>query len=170
MCVYMKWALILSTLCLLQACDSLNTRKVDAQIFDKVPSSWYASGRLSALFNGERQNAGFKVDFTQQNYQFTLTGALGLGQLVIVSNAQGLNVNNVTVSLTIEQWMRQELGWHFPVYELGEIVFNQGFTNSNWQFKILSRHPNHLPKIVRITHRIQNITIKISLKDVGVNH
>lgn len=165
----MKWTLIFWIIYLLSACDYVATRPVSTQTFHQVPDSWHASGRLGVVFAGRRQNAGFVVDFNGQNYQLILTGTLGLGQMVIESTPQGLQVDGNATMLSFKQWMRAKTNWYFPIGDLGKIAFNQAFVNPDWQLKVLTRYPNRLPKIIRLTHRIDNIKIKLIFKNINQN-
>ncbi len=162
----MKWVSIFLTIWLLQACDSFDVRPSNIQTFNHVPDSWHASGRLGAVFNGENQNAGFEVDFAGQNYKLTLTGSLGLGQIVIESNAHNLRIDSKPTTLNFKQWMTGQTHWYFPIHDLGKIAFNQAFVNTDWQVKILSRHPNYLPRSIRLMHNTENIKIKLIFKNI----
>jgi outer membrane biogenesis lipoprotein LolB len=63
-------------------------------------------------------------EFSQQSgyYQLAFSGSFGLGQRQIKQTEQGLLIDDKLTLLTLEQWMKLELGWYFPVETLEDIV------------------------------------------------
>jgi hypothetical protein len=89
-------------------------------------------------------------------YQLTFSGSLGFGQRQIKQTEQGLFIDDKPTLLTLEQWMKLELGWYFPVEALEDIVF-KGNNNKRqgWQIST-SKHQVFkgvaYPKIIRLSY------------------
>jgi hypothetical protein len=103
-------------------------------------------------------------------FDLTLTGALGLGQVNILSRAEGLYINANASSLSLEQWMNQELGWHFPLPKLAEIVFLHRLNiDDNWQVNITKYGPYRgasVAKVISLIHQTKPIKVKLLLKEI----
>ncbi len=164
----MRRIAILLLLGFLQGCALFENKTTLIKPPQSVPKVWQAQGKIGVIFNGKSENASFEVDFKKNDYQLILTTLLGLGQVIIKSNNQGLLVDEKLLRTNFKQWMKKKAGWHFPIQDLGKIAFNQHFDNSDWNLKVLSRYSNHLPKTIRLIHTIKDIKIKLFFKDIAI--
>jgi len=167
----MKWMIILLFGWFLQGCTTLESKPVKPGSSLTIPMQWQTQGRASVSTSEHNQNIGFAIDFKNQNYTLTLSASLGLGQVVVKSNAQGLSVNDQQIDTNLEQWMINEFGWHFPIQKLAPILFqHQQSIDQEWQVKIASYQQINgvsYPKIVRLNHLTKAIKIKLLISKVN---
>lgn len=139
-------------------------------VADTIPSMWQAKGRIGGVVDQQVQNSGFKIIFKDQYYKLTLSAVLGLGEVVIESNSQGLWVDKKLVSTDFKKWMISEVGWYFPVLEFPKIVFkNKKTIQDNWTANIARYQQigdTRYPKLIRLNHLKKPIKIKLMLTDI----
>jgi outer membrane biogenesis lipoprotein LolB len=154
----------------LQGCETLNIRKQPVTS-GSIPESWSAKGRAGVSVDDSYQSVGFDVEFAAQEFELVLVGALGLGKVNIRSTAQGLWVNHQRTSLSLQQWMEQELGWHLPLSSLAKIIFEHRLNASHeWQVKIsrfMSYQEVNVAKLVKLQHQHKPIKIKLLFQEVN---
>lgn len=136
-----------------------------------IPTVWKAQGRVGVVFNDQSENAGFEVEFTENNYRLVLTGTLGFGQFIVQSNEQDLLVNNKSVSTGFKQWMINKFAWYIPIEKLPAIIFMHDQKNTNdWEVDI-TRYQNingfSFPRVVRLNHLRKAIKIKLVLGEIN---
>ncbi|SHN89297.1 hypothetical protein BHECKSOX_1546 [Bathymodiolus heckerae thiotrophic gill symbiont] len=170
MCPLMKRLLTLFFLLILQGCATQPIYPQQVIISSDIPSEWQLKGRIGVVTQDKAQNFSFKIKFQQQAFDLALTGALGLGQVNIISQVGGLYIDGNISSLSLKQWMDQELGWHFPLQKLADIVFlHQLNIDDNWQVIISKYGPyreTSVAKVVRLTHQRKPIKVKLLLKEI----
>ena len=154
----------------LQGCETLNIQ--DQPITSgSIPESWSAKGRAGVSVDDSYQSVGFDIEFVDQEFELVLLGTLGLGKVNIRSTAQGLWVNHQRTSLSLQQWMERELGWHLPLNILANIIFeHQLNANHEWQMKIdkfMSYQEASVAKLVKLQHQYKPIKIKLLFQEVN---
>ncbi len=167
----MKTLVLLLLFGFLSACSTIPEHSKELVYSNNIPSAWTIEGRLSVMRNKKTDIVGF--EFSQQGgyYQLTFSGSLGFGQRQIKQTEQGLFIDDKPTLLTLEQWMKLELGWYFPVEALEDIVF-KGNNNKRqgWQIST-SKHQVFkgvvYPKIIRLSHPNKHIKIKLLLQEVN---
>ncbi len=155
----------------LQGCSTLENKPVKPSSSLTIPAQWHTQGRASVSTSERNQNIGFTIDFKNQDYTLTLSASLGLGQIIVKSNTQGLSVNAQQIDTNLKQWMIDEFGWYFPIQKLALILFkHQKSINHEWRVNIDSYQKIDgvsYPKIVRLNHLTKAIKIKLLIS--GVN-
>jgi hypothetical protein len=135
-----------------------------------TPSQWQLKGRIGVVSHNKVQNFGFNIKFKEQVFNLTLTGTLGLGQINIVSNNDGLYIDGHQSSQDLKQLMIKEFGWHFPVRNLGNIVFKHRLnTEDEWQLTITkfgSYQGVSVAKVAKLKHSTQPIKIKLLFQKI----
>jgi hypothetical protein len=135
-----------------------------------TPNQWQLKGRIGVVSHDKVQNFGFNIKFKEQEFNLTLTGMLGLGQVNIVSNNDGLYIDGHQSSQDLKQLMIKEFGWHFPVRNLGNIVFKHRLnTEDEWQLTITkfgSYQGASVAKVVKLKHSTQAIKIKLLFQKI----
>jgi outer membrane biogenesis lipoprotein LolB len=168
----MKSLLMLFILLLLQSCT---TQPVMQQVVtpSDIPNEWRASGRIGAIIDGKSQNSSFDIKFNNQNFELILTGALGLGQISIISKSTSLKINNKKSILNLKQFMLQKFGWYFPLNKLGNIVFEHHLnTADEWKLDITKFEQYQgasMAKVVKLKHLNKPIKIKLIFKQILPN-
>ena len=166
----MKLLITLFVLLLLQSCTTQDSRQQLVVKPGNIPTVWQAKGRLGVVHDNKMQNLGFVANFKDQNFNLTLTSALGMGEVNIVSSIQGLQINGNTLKLNLHQWMKRTLGWHFPLDKLPAIVFkHQLDVGSDWQIEITkfkSFKEMSVAKIIKLNHKSKPIRIKFLLQEI----
>ncbi|CAC9433598.1 hypothetical protein BSPLISOX_2026 [uncultured Gammaproteobacteria bacterium] len=167
----MKTLVLLLLFGFLSACSTIPEHSEPLVYSNSIPSVWTIAGQLSVMRNKKTDTVSF--EFSQQSgyYQLTFSGSFGLGQRQIKQTEQGLLIDDKLTLLTLEQWMKLELGWYFPVETLEDIVFiGDDNKNQDWQIST-SRHRVFkgiaYPKIIRLTHPDKHIKIKLLLQEVN---
>ncbi len=167
----MKWMTILLLVWFLQGCTTLEGKSVALNQALVIPAQWQAQGRASVSMEDYNQTTGFEIDFKNQHYVLILSAPLGLGQIVVKSNTQGLRVNDKQINLSLKQWMIGEFGWHFPIQKLALILFKQQKNiDHEWRINIISYQQIDeigYPKIVRLNHLTKAIKIKLLISKVN---
>ncbi len=135
-----------------------------------IPSVWNMSGKLSV--NGVKgyQSAEYQIAFNHTDFQLKLTSVLAMGQWLIDSKNQQLIINQKTIHDDLQAWMHTQMGWHFPIKKLKNIVFNQGFRDPNWQLSIQRYQQinnQRYPKILKLEHKHEPIQIKLQISQVN---
>ncbi len=137
---------------------------------DTIPSVWQAKGRIGGVVDQQVQNSGFDITFKDQYFQLTLSAVLGLGEVVIKSNSQGLWVDEELVTTDFNQWMTNQVGWYFPILEFPKIVFkHKKIIQGDWLAEITRyQQINNIryPRMIRLNHLKKPIKIKLILTDV----
>ena len=162
------WLLIV----LLSGC-SITLNKPTVKPVDTVqviPDMWQAKGRVGGIVDQQVQNSGFDIIFKGVYYKLTLSAVLGLGQVLIESNPQGLWIDGKLIPGNFKQWMTAQVGWYFPITELTYVVFKgRKKMNNDWDVEI-SRYQqiNNIkrPKLIRLKHLKKPIKIKLMLADI----
>jgi hypothetical protein len=166
----MKLLLTFFILLLLQGCSTLSVQPQQAMLAGDTPSQWQLKGRIGVVSHDKVQNFGFNIKFKEQVFNLTLTGTLGLGQINIVSNNDGLYIDGHPSSQDLKQLMIKEFGWHFPVRNLGNIVFKHRLnTESEWRLTITkfgSYQGVSVAKVVKLKHSTQAIKIKLLFQKI----
>lgn len=129
------------------------------------PKSWQAAGKVSIKTLNKLTNLDYNLAVSKQDFELTLSTAIGLWTLTIKQNKQGLVVNNEAQKQDFKTWMLNKYGWYFPVQHLTPILFKkEQNAGKNWQVNI-SRYQQinsvHYPKIINFKH--QNGLLKIKL-------
>jgi len=170
----MKLLITLFVLLLLQSCTTQDSRPKLVVKPGNIPTEWQAKGRLGVVDDNKMQNLGFIVNFKDQNFNLTLTSALGMGEVNIVSSVQGLQINGNKSKLNLHQWMKQALGWYFPLDKLPTIVFkHQLDVGSTWQIEITkfqSFKEMSVAKIIKLNHNNKPIRFKLLLQEITTTH
>lgn len=170
----MKLLITLFFLLLLQSCTTQDSRSKLVIKPGSIPTEWQAKGRLGVIHDNKMQNLGFIVNFNDQAFNLTLTSALGMGEINIVSSVQGLQINGNKLKLDLHQWMQQDLGWYFPLDKLPAIVFQHQLDVSDvWQIQITKFKPFKevsAAKIIKLNHNNKSIRIKLLLQEITVTH
>jgi hypothetical protein len=166
----MKLFLTFFILLLLQGCSTLSVQPQQAMLAGDTPSQWQLKGRIGVVSHNKVQNFGFNIKFKEQVFNLTLTGTLGLGQINIVSNNDGLYIDGHQSSQDLKQLMIKEFGWHFPVRNLGNIVFKHRLnTEDEWQLTITkfgSYQGVSVAKVAKLKHSTQAIKIKLLFQKI----
>jgi len=166
----MKLLLTFFILLLLQGCSTLSVQPQKAILSGDTPGQWQIKGRLGVVSLDNVQNFGFNIKFKEQEFNLTLTGMLGLGQVDIVSNNDGLYINGHQSSQDLKQLMIKEFGWYFPVKNLGNIVFKHRLnTEEEWQLTITkfgSYQGVSVAKVAKLKHSTQAIKIKLLFQKI----
>ncbi len=167
----MKTLVLLLLFGFLSACSTIPEHSEPLVYSNSIPSVWTIAGQLSVMRNKKTDTVSF--EFSQQSgyYQLAFSGSFGLGQRQIKQTEQGLLIDDKLTLLTLEQWMKLELGWYFPVETLEDIVFiGDDNKSQDWQIST-SRHRVFkgiaYPKIIRLTHPDKHIKIKLLLQEVN---
>ena len=154
----------------LQGCETLNIRE-QSIASGAIPESWSAKGRVGVSVDDSYQSVGFDIEFTAQEFELVLVGTLGLGEVNIRSTAQGLWINHQRTSLSLQQWMERELGWHLPLNILANIIFEHQLNASHeWQVRIAKFMPYQeasVAKLVKLQHQHKPIKIKLLFQEVN---
>jgi len=171
MSTHMKWTAILLFGWFLQGCTILESKPVKLNPSLAIPIQWQAQGRISVSMNERNQTIGFVIDSKNQDYIFVLSAALGLGQINVKSNAQGLWVDGKVIKTNLKQWMLNEFGWYFPIQRLAPILFqHKQYINHEWHVDIANYQQFNgisYPKIVRLNHLTKAIKIKLLISEVN---
>jgi len=131
----------------LQGCTTLESKPVKPNPSLATPTQWQAQGRVGVSMNERNQTVGFIIDAKNQDYTLTLSASLGVGQISVKSNAQSLWVDGKAIESNLKQWMINEFGWYFPIYQ---------------QINGVS-----YPRIVRLNHLTKAIKIKLLISEVN---
>uniref|UniRef100_UPI0034DE637C lipoprotein insertase outer membrane protein LolB n=1 Tax=Candidatus Thiodubiliella endoseptemdiera TaxID=2738886 RepID=UPI0034DE637C len=155
----------------LSACTTVLERTENWVYSQYIPKSWMLEGRLSASVDGNTETADFVLNRQGEYHQLILTGSLGFGQMQVKQTAQGLLVDGKLTEQTLQEWMRAELSWTFPIEKLEQLVFKHNLENiENWQV-FVSKYQviNEVtyPKIVHFKNTTKAIKIKLLLREVN---
>ncbi len=138
-----------------------------------IPSEWQVKGRMGVVIDGKAQNSSFDITFQDQNFYLTLTGILGLGQINITSKTSGLKVNGKDSTLNLKQLMSQELGWYFPLDQLGNIIFKHRLDiDDAWKLEVIkfgAYQGANVAKVARLKHSTRSIKIKLLFQEILPN-
>ncbi len=155
----------------LQGCTTLESKPVKFSPSLVIPAQWQAQGRAGVSTNDRNQAIGFVINAKNQDYTLVLSASLGLGQINVKSNTQGLWVDGKAIESSLEQWMSDEFGWYFPIQKLAPILFqHKQSIDQEWQVKIASyQQINGLsyPRVVRLNHLTKAIKIKLLISEVN---
>jgi hypothetical protein len=166
----MKLLISLFVLLLLQSCTTQVARQQQLIKPGNIPAEWQAIGRVGVIIDDKVQNLSFMVNFNDQSFDLTLTGALGLGQVSIVSNINELRINGDKSHLNLQQWMERTLGWYFPLEKLPNIVFKHQLKVSNvWQIEISKFRlfkESSVAKMIKLHHHDKSIRVKLLLQEI----
>ena len=155
----------------LQGCATLESKPIKPASSLIIPTQWQAQGRVGMSMDNRNQNIGFVINAKNQDYTLKLSASLGLGQIDIKSNTQGLWIDGKIIESNLEQWMSDEFGWYFPIQRLAPILFqHKQSVDDEWQGKIISYQQIngvHYPKIGRLNHLTKAIKIKLLINEVN---
>jgi Outer membrane lipoprotein LolB. len=115
----MKLFLTFFILLLLQGCSTLSVQPQQAMLAGDTPSQWQLKGRIGVVSHNKVQNFGFNIKFKEQVFNLTLTGTLGLGQINIVSNNDGLYIDGHQSSQDLKTTNDQRIWLAFPSQKPG---------------------------------------------------
>ncbi|MDC9726692.1 MAG: lipoprotein insertase outer membrane protein LolB [Candidatus Thioglobus sp.] len=168
----MKTLLSLLLLLLLSSCSTLPVPQSKTTLIDPQ-GSWQVNGRLSAIVDNKAQQSSFKLKFNGKDFDLTLTGVLGIGQMNLTSSASKLRVDGQLTQLSLNQLMTQELGWYFPIEQLRYIIFEQQLLgDSLWQLQSVKLAPGQstkVTKIAKLKHLTKPIKIKLLFQEILSN-
>ncbi|KAA0445282.1 MAG: hypothetical protein FXV79_02700 [Candidatus Thioglobus sp.] len=163
--------LIVLLFSLLSACGTLPERGQNLPHSSTIPQIWQIQGRLSTSTDSATKTANFVLKRKAENYQLSLSNSFGFGQMQVEQTKNGLLIDDKLTNMSLQEWMKNEIGWYFSPQELEQIVFkNNLFFSKKWQVKVPKYQAidgTFYPKIIQLENLRHLIKIKLLIREVN---